>query len=165
MDATGLFDDTIAWLRQNYSSFLFFVERDIVWTVQTRIIKRIGLENLEYRIYHNFPLLPGKKADLAILRQDDSVALVAEFKYEPSHDRNFKDFLPTKLPVVFWEDGVGKDMIRIREFVDSGKTDAARMLFVDEGGYFRWREPFAGSQWIDWSGGVSVLSAQIDKQK
>lgn len=165
MDATGLFEDTIAWLRQNYSGFRFFVERDIVWTVQTRIITRIELENLEYRIYHNFPMFPGKTVDLAILRRDNSVAFAAEFKYEPSHERKFKDLLPTKLPVVFWDEGVGKDMIRIQEFVDGGKTDMACMLFIDEGGYFRWREPFTGSQWVDWGGGVSVLSAQIGTPK
>lgn len=163
MDAVSLFDDAVSWLKENYSGFRFFLERDIVWTVQAHIITRIETENLEYRIYHNFPMLPGKTVDLAILRQDNSVALAAEFKYEPSHDRKFKEFLPNKLPVVFWDEGVGKDILRIQEFVDRGKADMAYMLFIDEGGYFRWREAFAGSQWIDWGRGISVLSAKAGR--
>jgi hypothetical protein len=165
MQAVGLFENAISWLRENYRDFRFFTERDIVWTVQTHIIKLIEKRDLAYRIFHNFPILPGKTADLAIVRQDNSIEVVAEFKYEPSHDRKLSDIWPTKLPVVFWEDGVGKDMERIREFVGRGMAELAYLVFIDEGGYFRWREPFSGSDWIDWQNGVSLLWARVEKLK
>lgn len=162
MQAVELFEGAISWLRENYGGFRFFVERDIVWTIQTHIIGLIGKQNLAYRIFHNFPVLPGKRPDLAILAPDNSIEVAAEFKYEPSHDRKFTDVWPTKLPVVFWEAGVGKDMERIEEFVSRGKVKVAYLVFIDEGGDFRWREPFTNSEWIDWSSGVSVLWARVE---
>lgn len=165
MQAAELFENAISWLRENYRDCKFFAERDIVWTVQTHIIKLIEQQELAYRMFHNFPILPGKTADLGILRQDNHIEVAAEFKYEPSHSRKSSDILPTKLPVVFWDDGVGKDMERIREFVSKGRADVAYLVFIDEGGYFRWREPFSGSEWIDWQNGVSVLWARLEKPK
>ena len=162
-----LFESTLVWLRENYGNFRFFAERDIVWTVQTHIIELVERGNLQYRILHNFPVLPRKTSDLVILGQNDSVELAAEFKYEPSHSRRFTDIWPTKLPVVFWDkDGVGKDVERIHEFVASGEAKTAYLVFIDEGGYFRWRNPHPGSKWIDWkvrssvTDCVSVLWAQ-----
>ena len=165
MQAARLFEDAIAWLRANYRDYRFFTERDVVWTVQNHIIKLIEKQNLTYRIFHNFPVIPGKTTDLAILRQDNSIEVAAEFKYEPSHNRRFTDIWPTKLPVVFWDDGVGKDMERTHEFVSEGRTEIAYVIFIDEGGYFRWREPFGGSEWVDWQNGVSVLWARVEKPK
>ena len=165
MQAAELFENAISWLREYYRDYKFFTERDIVWTVQTHIIKLIEQQELAYRVFHNFPVVPGKTADLGILRQDNHVEVAAEFKYEPSHSRKFSDILPTKLPVVFWDDGVGKDMERIREFVNKGRADVAYLVFIDEGGYFNRREPFSGSEWIDWENGVSVLLARVEKSQ
>jgi len=164
MQTVELFESAISWLRENYRDFRFFTERDIVWTIQVHIIKLIKKHNLACRIFHNFPVLPGKTTDLAILRQDNSIEVAAEFKYEPSHSRKFTDVWPTKLPVVFYEDGVGKDVERIHEFVSKGRARVAYLIFIDEGGYFRWREPFSGSEWIDWQNGVSVLWARVEKK-
>lgn len=91
MQAAGLFENAISWLRKNYKDYRFFTERDIVWTVQTHIIKLIEKQNLAHCIFHNFPVIPRKTTDLAILRQDNSVEVAAEFKYEPSHGRKFTD--------------------------------------------------------------------------
>lgn len=165
MQAVELFENAVSWLRENYRDFRFFTERDVVWTVQTHIIELIEKQELAYHIFHNFPVLPGKTANLAILRQDKSIEVAAEFKYEPSHERKFTDIWPTKLPVVFWEDGVGKDIERIHEFVSRDKAELAYLIFVDEGRYFRWREPFNGSEWRDWENGVSVLWARVEKLK
>jgi len=165
MQAAELFEDAISWLRENYGDYRFFTERDIVWTVQTHIIKLIEKHNLAYRIFHNFRILPRKTTDLAILRQDNSIEVAVEFKYEPSHGRKFTDIWPTKFPVVFWENGVGKDMERIREFVSKGGAGIAYLIFIDEGGYFNWREPFSGSEWIDWGNGVLVLLARVEKSQ
>jgi hypothetical protein len=48
------------------------------------------------------------------------VFVAAEFKYEPSHRRAEFLALPTdKFPVVFWgNEGVAKDITRIREYVE-----------------------------------------------
>jgi hypothetical protein len=165
MDAVNLFEDSISWLRENYGNFRFFAERDIVWTLQTHIMAKIAADEPTYRIYHNFTILPGKTVDLAIFKPDNSVALVAEFKYEPAHSRKFKDIQTTKFPVVFWDEGVGKDMERIQDFVSKGKTESAYLLFIDEGGSFRWREPFTGSKWVDWENGISVLWSKIERPK
>jgi hypothetical protein len=35
--AVGLFEEAIAWLQDHYSKFEFWVERDLVWTVQSRL--------------------------------------------------------------------------------------------------------------------------------
>ena len=105
-----------------------------------------------------------RSADLVIRDADKAVVVAAEFKYEPSHRR--AELLPAKLPVVFWgTDGVAKDINRIREFVDRGAARAAFAVFIDEGGYFRYRPAHPGTEWRDWPtshpGGheVSVLWA------
>jgi hypothetical protein len=168
--STEIFEDAIEWLKHNYGLFSFFTERDVVWTIQTHITEDINKQNLPYRIFHNFPILPGKRqslcTDLAILNSDNIVEIAAEFKYEPDHNRN--DIWPTKFPVVFWgSDGVGKDIERIHDFVSSGKAKNAFMYLIDEGSYFRWREPYESSSWIDLDlrtsskYKVSVLRAKI----
>ena len=65
-----------------------------------------------------------------------------------------------KFPVIFWNDpsgSVGKDVVRVREFVGNDWAKSAYSVFVDEGSYFSWREPFEGAKWLDWGGSVSVL--------
>jgi hypothetical protein len=161
--ATELFENTLKWLRDNYAGFQFFLERDVVWTVQNRIIEQIKELALPYRIFNDYPMLPGKRrslsTDLAILGLDDSVEVAAELKYEPSHRRT--DLLASKFPVVFWgEDGVAKDLRRIQEFVAQSKAKVAYSVFIDEGGYFRNRQSHLGSEWIDWGNGVWVLYGQ-----
>jgi hypothetical protein len=131
----------------------------VVWTVQTRLIKVIADNELPYRVFNDYPMLPGKRrslsADLAILNQDNLVEVAVEFKYEPSHGR--QDILRAKFPVVVWgKEGVRKDVDRVREFVARGKAAAAYALLIDEGGYFRQRPPHPGARWIDWGSGVWV---------
>lgn len=152
-EATELFESAMAWLQQNYAGFRFFVERDVVWTVQTRVIELIETHILPYRVFNDYPILSGNRrsicVDLAILDCTDSVELAAEFKFEPDHRRS--DVWPTKFPVVFWgHDGVGKDVERIQTFVSCGAARAAYSVFIDEGGAFRHRIPHGGSRWIDW---------------
>ena len=151
------------WLRENYSEYRFFTERDVVWTVQLKIEEVIRTERLPYRLFNDYSLAPRVRADLVLLDPDGSTAVVAELKYEPSHDRKSNyggDIWYKKFPVVFWNDpsgSVGKDVIRVREFVEKGWANAGYSVFVDEGSYFSWREPFEGTKWLDWGGGVSVL--------
>jgi hypothetical protein len=44
-----------------------------------------------------------------------------EFKYEPDHRR--RGFWPTKFPVVFWKEGVGKDIERASQYVKKGRPN------------------------------------------
>ena len=91
MEASELFENAIAWLKDNYGQFQFFVERDLVWTVQTYLFSQIKEYGLPYRVFNDYPILPGNRrslcADLAILNTDSLVEVAAEFKYEPSHTR------------------------------------------------------------------------------
>lgn len=161
--ATELFESALKWLRDNYAGLQLFLERDVVWTVQTRVIEQIRELGLPYKVFNDYPMLPGKRrslsTDLAILGLDDCVEVAAEFKYEPSHGRS--DILASKFPVVFWgKDGVAKDLKRIQEYVAQGKAKVAYSVFIDEGGYFRGRQPHPGSEWVDWGNGVWILYAQ-----
>ena len=163
--ATDLLENALEWLRENYSNFRFFAERDVVWTVQMRLIKVIEAQQLPYTVFNDYPILPGKRrslsADLAILSRDGSVQVAVEFKYEPSHSR--RDILSSKFPVVSWgADGVGKDMNRVQEFVAKGKARVAYAVLVDEGGYFRSRPPHPGGKWVDWGNGVWVHCARVE---
>ena len=165
--AAKLFWAAIDWLRESYSQHQFFVERDVVWTVQKRLIDEISRQGLPYRVFNDFPVLKGKRrgisADLVLLGEEGTVAVAAEFKYEPWHGRGNRDILPSKFPVVEWGiAGVAKDIDRIRNFVEQGAAQAAFSLFIDEGGYFSHREPHSGSRWERWNVGegtpeISVL--------
>jgi hypothetical protein len=166
--AVGLFEEVIAWLQDHYSEFEFWVERDLVWTVQSHLGQVIKERGLPYSVINDYPMLPGigraRSADLVIRNADKAVLVAVEFKYEPAHGR--ADLLPAKLPVVFWGNhGVAKDIERIREFVEQGAARVAFAVFIDEGGYFRHRPAHPGAEWRDWPTGrpggheVSVLWA------
>lgn len=145
IDPSMLIEEAIAWLQEHYNDFRFYTERDIVWTVQNHLVNRIDKESLPYRIYNDYPMLPGQRADIVITK-NGSVDVAMEFKYEPSHVRSGMDILPSKFPVVFWDrDGVGKDVGRVREFVSQGRSRVGYSIFIDEGGYFRHRSPHPGS--------------------
>ena len=161
---SDLYEQALAWLRRNYTVYRFFVERDIVWTVQTYLQRRIDEDNLNYRLYNDYPMLPGRRrslsTDLAILNAANVVEIAVEFKYEPSHTR--EDILRQKFPVVSWgADGVGKDVWRIREYVMQRKAKAAYSILIDECGYFHVNAPHPGSEWQVWEGGVWVLVAHV----
>lgn len=165
MDASELFENSIAWLKENYAQFQFFVERDVVWTIQKYLIRQIKEQSLPFRVFNDYPILSGNRrsicVDLAILNMDNLVEVAAEFKYEPSHERKYKasqgkegDIWHTKFgpTVVFWgDDGVGKDIKRIQNYVDIGKAKAAYAVFIDEGSHFSSKLPHHGSEWIHWN--------------
>lgn len=156
MESSEPFENAVAWLKDHYGQFQFFVERDVVWILQNYLVSQIKEYNLPFRVFNDYPILPGKRrslcVDLAILNTDCLVEVAAEFKYEPSHKR--ANIWPTKLKpsVVFWgDDGMDKDVKRVQDYVDRGKAKIAYAVFIDEGGYFRSKLPHPGSQWIDWN--------------
>ena len=158
MNAGELFRDALEWLQCHYTDFHFFVERDMVWTLQLKISEEIEQLDLPYRLFNDHTVSKGIRADLAIL-DGDSVEVVAEFKYEPSHTRRANwggDIWPSKFPVVDWKE-VGKDVLRVQDYVQKRSVREAYSIFIDEGSDFSWRDPHPGSKWIDWGQGVSVL--------
>ena len=164
--AAELFENALAWLKERYEDYRFFQERDLVWVLQTRLAGKIASQCLPYRVFNDYGIIGVGRADLALLDSGDSVAVAAEFKYEPSHARNAKqggDIWPTKFPVVFRDkDGsVEKDVQRTRNYVGLGKAKVAYSIFIDERGHFRARDPFPGSEWVDWPSGVSVLWSRM----
>jgi len=156
--AWRLFENAIAWLRQEYGNLRFFAERDIVFNLQTHILQAVTEQALPYKVFNDHPIPPRKRrADLAILDLKDGVLVAVELKYEPAHSRSGVDILPSKFPVICWEpDGVVEDIRRVQEFVREGAVRVAYSVFVDEGGYCRHRQPPHGSEWIDW--GISAFS-------
>lgn len=154
-----LFESSVAWLRENYDDFGFEQERDLVWTVRSHLLAEIRKKDLPFTVFSGYRITPTvrESADLAIVEDSGVVEVAAEFKYEPDHART--DIYAGKMnpSVVFWgaapseeRGSVGHDIRRIRQFVENSGARVAYALFVDEGGYFRHRDPFPGSRWIDW---------------
>ena len=161
MDAATLFENTMDWLRDAYGQHRFFSERDIVWTVQLRLLEEVEQANLPYRVLNDYTLFRGNRADLALLN-GGAVEVAAEFKYEPSHARS-GEFGPGKFPVVAWtgEGSVAKDIQRVHDYAAQGNAKTAYAVFIDEGGEFRHRDPHPGSEWRDWGNGVSALWTKV----
>ncbi|MFC1596486.1 hypothetical protein ACFL5Q_00870 [Planctomycetota bacterium] len=167
--AEELFDAAVEWLKKHYRDYTFYLERDLVWTLQCRLRDDIGNHRAPLQVFNDYPILAGKRrslsADLALVSTGEQtrgqVELAAEFKYEPAHNR--LDVLPSKLPVVFWgNDGVGKDVERIQTIVREKRALVAHALFVDEGGAFRHRQPHPQSHWESWGGGIWVLRSRAE---
>lgn len=160
MDAAELFETVMHWLREHYADYRFFTERDIVWTVQLRLHAEISTRQLSFRVFNDYTMTPGIRADLAIL-ENDSVAVAAEFKYEPNHSRRADrggDIPKGKLDpsVVAWRD-VENDVLKAQNYVNQSNAKVAYSVFIDEGGWGRWRTAPAGSQWQDWGNGRWAL--------
>lgn len=161
MDAATLFESTMDWLRGAYGEHRFFLERDIVWTAQLRLLQEVEQANLPYRVLNDYTLFRGTRADLAILN-GGAVEVAAEFKYEPSRARS-GEFGPGKFPAVFWtgDGSVEKDVQRVHDYAAQGNAKTAYAVFIDEGGYFRRRDPHPGGEWRDWDNGVSALWTKV----
>lgn len=151
--ARQLFLDVLDWLRETYSTHRFFTERDLVWTVQKRLLHEGSLRNLQYRVFHDYKMIKGglksAPADLVLLDPADRAKLAVEFKYEPDHQRGGTEFPLSKFPVVDWKEVI-KDTQRVEAFGRQGFASHAVSLFVDEGRYCRHRMPPPGSRWVDW---------------
>jgi hypothetical protein len=168
-----LFEEALNWLRQTYYEHRFFVERDVVWTLQKRLLSFVDKHRLPYRIYNDYPipLENGRKrlVDLCILDKDSLILLASEFKYEPDHARDdISSPKPksSRFPVVEWgKDGVARDIDRIKEFIKEGKCQYAWSIFIDEGGRFKDNQPHPGSHWIQWDNKIWVLISQIEAKK
>ena len=142
MDAATLFENTMDWLRDAYGEHRFFVERDIVWTAQLRLLQEVEHANLPYRVFDEHKIRKDARsgADLVIM-EGGLVSVAAEFKYEPSHERKAplqpeptgnpltrkkarqraQDILATKLPRCGWGE-IKKDMDKVRAYFHEGRS-------------------------------------------
>ena len=154
MDAVTLFENTMDWLRDSYGEHRFFLERDIVWTAQLRLLQEVEQANLPYRVLNDYTLFGKTRADLVLIN-GGAVEVAAEFKYEPSPARS-GEFGGGKFPVVDWS-SVGKDVQRVQEYAAQGNAKTAYAVFIDEGGAFRRHTPHPGAEWRDWGNGVWAL--------
>ena len=151
------------WLRDTYDRYTFYVERDIVWTLQNRLTELVRQAELDLRIYNDYLVLPGKPrafyADLVLVGYSNRVEMALEVKYEPAHTR--LDILQSRLPVVFWGEGVVGNIDRVQQYVGREAARAGWSLLIDEGGYFRNRFPPPDSAWHDWDEGKWALISRF----
>lgn len=152
-----LVENALVWLKDNYKSFRFFAERDVVWTLQTHMLREAEMQKLPLKIYDNHKLaIFRKQVDLAVLNMDDSADTVIEIKYEPDHHRAGLDISAGKLKPsrVTWAsrgfDTPVSDIDRVRRFVAQGVTKSGFCIFIDEGSHFSWKPSPEGSMWVDW---------------
>ena len=165
MNAEELFLQSMQWLESNYKDYRFYLERDVVWTIQTHLNDLIRLHSLPYKTFNDYPMIKGNRrslsADIALLNENAEVDLAIEFKYEPSHLRT--DIPRSKFPVVAWgKEGVLKDIQRIYDFVEQGKAKVCYAIFVDEGDTFSDRTPHPGSEWKKWDASGSILLSRSE---
>lgn len=140
-EAETLFRHGLGWLSEQYGDRVFYVERDLVYTLQTRLNQLIAADKAPLTVCNDYPMLPGPRrhlsADLALIAPSGDVAVAVEFKYEPCHRRH--DVLRHKLPVPVWAD-ILKDTVRVHDFVELGKTAIGYAICVDEGGHLSRRD-------------------------
>lgn len=165
--AEKVFKDALDWLAATYPKHGFSVERDLVWTLQRRLLRMIRKDGILWRVFNDYPMLSGPhralSADLVIVDEAKGVLLAAEFKFEPNHERH--DISEGKFPVCVWKD-IEKDCLRVNEFVAQGKAHIAYAILIDEGGYFRGRTPSLAQTWSRWRGdgpdnGAWVMSYRV----
>ena len=56
MEAAVVFESAIEWLRDNYSSFGFVAERDIVWTLQKHLKEALRENGPSHEVFNDYPI-------------------------------------------------------------------------------------------------------------
>jgi hypothetical protein len=152
--AEVIFRGAVDWLGKHYGEHVFYVERDIIFTLQTHMVEQVRSDQLPLRVYNDFPMIAGLRrslsADLALVATPgDRVLLAAEFKYEPCHRR--LDLLKNKLPVTVWSEIV-HDTERAQQFIEPGRAKIAYAICIDEGNYLAKRDLSAYGDHLEWAG-------------
>ncbi len=159
MNAAELFENAMEWLREHYTDYRFFTERDIAWMVQLWLRGEMERQGLDYHVFNDHTMMPKVRSDIAIV-QGSSVEVAAEFKYEPDSSRRADkggDIWPTKFPVVAdWKEAE-RDIERVQNYISQSRAKVAYSVVIDEGGRHKWRTPPNGSEWRDWGDGQWVL--------
>ncbi len=185
-ESEKIFNIALERLKQNYRNYTFFAERDVVWKTQLTLIELIKGRNLPLKVFNSYPikLKKGKRSrtpDIAIVDEQGEVFLVAEFKYEPDHQRAYKpqnlkhkeeknsasrrNIWHTKLEpsVVDWQ-AVKKDRKRLNNFVKRGNTEVGVLVFIDEGGKYAHKPPLKGAMWEEWGKKTRALICGLRKR-
>jgi len=125
----------LTWLLEKYETFNFFKERDIEWTLQTKLLSLIKNENILHKINCDYKLSPDEnvRPDIVFLNPSGECLLAVELKYEPSHKR--PDISATKLPVTFWHE-ILKDFEKCQRYVETNQTKTAISVLIDEGNFY-----------------------------
>lgn len=151
--ADRLVKEALGALGETYGEQVFYVERDIVWTVQRRLTSLVSGSGRPWRVYNDYPMIRGPRratsADLVITDATSRVLAAVEFKYEPCHRR--VDLLKAKLPVTSWSEIV-HDTDRVRDFVGRGITPVAFAVVIDEGAYLARRDLSVYADRESWRG-------------
>ncbi len=155
MDAATLFENTMDWLQQQ-DTRRFRVEDDVVLAVEAQMKQEIQDGGLPYCVAKYRPLIGGI-ADLVIL-DGDSVAVAAEFKFEPHRSR----LTPTQTPRVIWSE-FEYDIGKVQVYVGRGDAPTAYSILIDEDGRWRHRRSgtLEGSEWRDWGNDVWALWTKV----
>src|SRR5687767_1404451 len=88
--AAVLFEQSLEWLKDNYDTFLFRNEYDVVtvlWGHMVRAAKAQGL-GIVVDYEQNVAIPTGRlQCDIVVFGEDGGILLGAEIKYEPSRTR------------------------------------------------------------------------------
>lgn len=137
MNADQLFNEAFNKVMANYTSNIFYLERDLVYIIQKEIWSVIHEKGLPYHCFHEHTI-SGKGVDLAIttgVGNGIDPELIVEFKYLPDRKRRDKDIVKEKFNQVAIGDII-KDIDAINRLRQSTKAKFLYAIFVDEGGYF-----------------------------
>ena len=164
--ANSIAQQAIDWLREAYDQYVFYVRRDVAWTLQMHLAKLVRQAAVDLRVFNDYPVLQSKPrpyyADLVLVESDGSIDVALEVSYEPAHGR--PDIPESRFPMVFWGEDVIQDMQRAQEYVRRRAARASWSLFIDEGGHFRERVIPPGGEWQDWDQGRWALVWHIAQE-
>ncbi len=153
----------VEWLRETYDDYAFYVQRDVAWTLQNRLSELVGQAAVDLCVFNDYLVLDARPrpchADLVLVGSAGTIEVALEISYEPSHRR--RDIPASRLPMVFWGQGVVQDVQRAQQYVKHGAVVAGWSLFIDEGGHFRERTAPPGSEWHDWRHGKWALISRF----
>lgn len=86
--AATLFEDALDWLHEGYFTHRFYAERDLVWTLQKWLQDQVTEQHLPFRVYNDFPILPGNRrrlcTDLAIVDAANRILGVSQSRRLPA---------------------------------------------------------------------------------
>ena len=145
-----LFEDALDWLWATYGERRHFVERDLVWTLQTRLLAQIREFGLPWQVRNDYAALHGPRrafsADLG-----DPCRWVAR----PPRRMQIRAVPPPHRHPP--GEASGDRLGRCREGRRTGPAvrrrppHAARVRgAIDEGGFFRARPALPEGRWVDW---------------
>lgn len=160
----NLFVAELHQLARSFTRRTYYTERDIVFTLQTRLTEALRHREPSVQVFNDYKLLPTARADLVVVDESQHfpAVLAVEFKYEP--DRRRQDIPAGKFPVTSWTE-ITKDIARAEVFVVEERARVGYAVLIDEDGRYRDRAHPAFGQMIamgrpDTAGGSAACWVQ-----